>query len=139
MLTTETVFLITTSLMLRIGVRYKHILFERMNCIHFFILCRAFATYETGEQIDSEREHIERELLDEYKEKLIVNSKNLEDPLDIKNGWVGEENGIKLWPKLYLTDIRDCRQTTFVMLNGFCPLSENPPTTRVLNGQYQNG
>ena len=100
MLTTETVFLITTSLMLRIGVRYKHILFERMNCIHFFILCRAFATYETGEQIDSEREHIERELLDEYKEKLIVNSKNLEDPLDIKNGWVGEENGIKLWPKL---------------------------------------
>ena len=50
--------MITTALMLRIGVRYKHFLFELMNCIHFFILCRAFVTYETGEQIDSEREHI---------------------------------------------------------------------------------
>ena len=46
-----------------------------------------------------------KKLLDEYKEKLVVDCKNLEDPLDIKNGWVGEENGIKLWPKLYLTDI----------------------------------
>ena len=23
----------------------------------------------------------------------------------MKNCWVGEENGIKLWPQLYLTDI----------------------------------
>ena len=105
MLTTGVVFLITTALMLRIGVRYKHFLFELMNCIHFFILCRAFVTYETGEQIDSEREHIERKLLDEYKEKLVTDSKNLEDPLDIENGWVGEENGTKLCPKLCLTDI----------------------------------
>ena len=63
------------------------------------------ATCETGEPIDSQREHIERKLLDEYKEKLVVDNKNLQDPLDIKNGWVGEENGIKLWPQLYLTDI----------------------------------
>ena len=41
----------------------------------------------------------------ECKEKLVVGNKNLEDPLDIKSGWVGEENVIKLWPKLYLTDI----------------------------------
>ena len=88
MLTTEFVFLVTTSLMLRIGVRYKHFDFERMNCMHFFILCRAFATYETGEQIHSEREHIERKLLDEYKEKLVVDSKNLQYPLDIKK-WLG--------------------------------------------------
>ena len=39
---------------------------------------------------------------------------------------------------------RDCRQITFVTLNGFCPLSypapllpPSPPST-VLNGQYQN-
>ena len=68
-------------------------------------LCKAFATYEIGEPIDSEREHIERKLLDEYKEKLVVDNKNFQDPLDIKNGWFGEENGIRLWPQLYLTDI----------------------------------
>ena len=49
--------------------------------------------------------HIEQKLLDKYKEKLAVDSKNLEDPLYINKGWVGEENGIKLWPKLYLMDI----------------------------------
>ena len=82
-------------------MRYNHFPFEVMNCIHFFILCRAFATYASGEQIQSEREHIERKLL----ENLVVDSKNLEDPLGLKNGLVGEENGITLCPKLYLTDI----------------------------------
>ena len=43
--------------------------------------------------------------MDKYKGKLVVDNKNLQDPLDIKNGWVGEENDIKLWPQLYLTDI----------------------------------
>ena len=105
MLTRGRAFLITISLMLRNGARYKPFLFELMNCMHFFILSRAFATFEIGEQIDSKREHIEQKLLDEYKEKLVADSKNLEDPLDIKNGWIGEENGIKLWPKLCLTGI----------------------------------
>ena len=81
--------------MLRIGVRYKHFLFEFINWIHFFILRKAFATYETGEQIDNEREHIEQKSLHEYKEKLFLDNKYLEDLLDIQNGWVGEENGIK--------------------------------------------
>ena len=43
--------------------------------------------------------------MDECKQKLAVDRKNLEDPIDIQNDWVGKENGIKLWPKLYLTDI----------------------------------
>ena len=43
--------------------------------------------------------------MDEYKENPVVDNKNLEDLIDIKNGWFGEENGIKLWPQLYLTDI----------------------------------
>ena len=35
---------------------------------------------------------------------------------------------------------RDCRQLTFVMLNGFCLLSKNRIIpTPVINGQYQNG
>ena len=50
----------------------------------FFILCN-------GEPIDNEREHIERKLLDEYKEKFVVDNKNLQDSLDMKNGWVGED------------------------------------------------
>ena len=51
-----------------------------------------FVTYETGEQIHSEREDIERKLLDECKEKLVVDSKDLEDPFDIKKwlGWKGK-------------------------------------------------
>ena len=34
---------------------------------------------------------------------------------------------------------RGCQQITFVMLNGFCPLSKKNPTPPVLNGQYQDG
>ena len=49
--------------------------------------------------------HNEWNLLDEYKEMIVIGNKNLEDPLDIKNGWVGEENDIKLWQKLFLTDM----------------------------------
>ena len=42
--------------------------------------------------------------MDEYKEKLVVDTKNLEDPLDIENCWVGEENGIKLWSQTVIFD-----------------------------------
>ena len=41
--------------------------------------------------------------------------------------------------------MRDCQQITFVMLNGFCPLSNTTlpphpiPYPSVLNGQYQDG
>ena len=27
------------------------------------------------------------------------------DPMELKTGWVGEENGMKFWPHFYLTDI----------------------------------
>ena len=37
------------------------------------------------------------------------------------------------------TVLRDCRQITFITLNGFCPLSKTPPTPPALHGQYQNG
>ena len=41
----------------------------------------------------------------EYKEKLVTDNIDLQDPLDFENGWVGEENTTKVWPQLYLTDI----------------------------------
>ena len=36
---------------------------------------------------------------------------------------------------LSIIHLRDRRQITFVMLNGFCPLSKNPHSPPVLNGQ----
>ena len=70
--------------------------------LNFF---RAFATHENGEPIDRDKEHIERKLLDEYKAKLSINDNILPDPIDLKEGWIGEEAGIKLLTQLYLTDI----------------------------------
>ena len=67
--------------------------------------------------------------MDEYKEKLVVDNKNLEDPLDIKNGWVGEENVIKLWPKLYLTDIP----------RFYGDLSDKKSIVQRIEFQYQQG
>ena len=62
-------------------------------------LFRAFATHENGEPIDSDKEHIERKLLDEYKAKRSTNDKVLPDPVDLKEGMVGEKASIKSCPK----------------------------------------
>lgn len=64
---------------------------------------RAFFAYEEGVPVDSEVEHRERLLLKEYTEKF--QSLSLEDPLTIKLGWVGENEGLPYWPKLYFMDI----------------------------------
>ena len=71
----------------------------------FFYFFRAFATHENGEPIDRDKEHIERKLLYEYKAKLSLNDNILPDPIDLKEGWIGEDADIKLLPQLYLTDI----------------------------------
>ena len=36
-------------------------------------------------------------------------------------------------------NLRDCRQISFVTLNGFCPLSKKKPTPPVLNRKNQYG
>ena len=41
-------------------------------------------------------EHIERKLLDEYKAKLSISDNILPGPIDLKEGLIGEEAGIKL-------------------------------------------
>ena len=78
---------------------------EDLFVIIVYYFFRAFATHENGEPINSDKEHIERKLLDEYKAKLSINDKILPGPIDLKEGWIGEEAGMKLWPQLYLTDI----------------------------------
>ena len=42
---------------------------------------------------------------------------------------------------IHIEYIKDCRQITFVMLNGFCLLSKTPPPPHplVLKEQYQDG
>ena len=52
---------------------------------------------------DIELEHRQRTLLSEYKKKF--EDLSLSDPLTMKAGWVGEEQGIKKWPSIYFMDI----------------------------------
>ena len=61
-------------------------IFEKLN-----FCCRAFSAYEDGCLVDSDIEHRERLLLQEYKQKFMQLS--LSDPLVIKEGWIGENVG----------------------------------------------
>ena len=65
-------------------------------------------THENGKPIDSDKEHIERKLLDEHKTKLSINDKVLPDPIDLKESRAREEASIEMWPQLYLTDFSSC-------------------------------
>ena len=55
--------------------------------------------------MDSELEHRERAVLQQYLSKFSFDDCDLADPLILKNGWLGEKDGIKLWPRLYFMDI----------------------------------
>ena len=70
----------------------------------FYFIYRGFATYEEGGEVDTEKEHQERILLNEYQSKLKAEDELIPDLLDLMNGWKGEEH-MTTWPKLYLTDI----------------------------------
>ena len=66
---------------------------------------RAFGLYEENVQVDPEREHIEKAVLQEYKQKLNIHGNIIPDPIDLKSGWINEKNGMKKWPRLYFSDI----------------------------------
>ena len=55
--------------------------------------------------IDVEKEELERRNLLEYKKKLVLPENTLPDPLGLKKGWIGELEGIRSWPSLYIMDI----------------------------------
>ena len=63
------------------------------------LLFRAFGLYEENVQVDPEREHIERTVLQEYKQKLNIQENIIPDPIDLKSGWISEKNGMKKWPR----------------------------------------
>ena len=76
---------------------------------------RAFAAYEQHVPVDVEQEHAERVLLKEYKDKLKIDHslQYLPDLMELKTGWVGEENGLKLWSHVYLSDIKRLYRDVF--------------------------
>ena len=57
------------------------------------VYCRAYGLYEEGIYVDTEREHVERTLFAEYKRKFNIENDTIPNPIDLKVGWVGEENG----------------------------------------------
>ncbi|XP_066934311.1 uncharacterized protein [Clytia hemisphaerica] len=67
------------------------------------LVARAFTAYEENVPVDIELEHRQRTLLSEYKKKF--EDLSLSDPMTMKAGWVGEEQGIKTWPSIYFMDI----------------------------------
>ena len=36
---------------------------------------------------------------------MFIEYETIPDPIDLKSGWIGEEQGMSTWPRLYLTDI----------------------------------
>ena len=62
---------------------------------------------------DADAEHLERALLNEYKEKLIVGTRTLPDPLTLKVGWEREdEDGLTKWLQyINFSDISDYLKT----------------------------
>ena len=65
---------------------------------------RAFTGYEEHVPVDVEQEHAERVLLNQYKDKLKIHDslQSLPDPMELKTGWLGVENGMKFWPHVYI-------------------------------------
>ena len=55
--------------------------------------------------VDPELEHRERSVLEEYSLKLVCGDTTVPDPLTLKDGWIGEQNGVIHWPSVYYHDI----------------------------------
>ena len=52
----------------------------------FYFIYRAFGTYEEDVEVDTEKEHKERILLNEHQSKLKAEDKLIPDPLDVMKG-----------------------------------------------------
>ncbi|XP_046333004.2 uncharacterized protein LOC124115889 [Haliotis rufescens] len=72
---------------------------------HDELVARSFIAWEEKTPVNIDAEHEERKLLSEYKEKLLVDGQVLQDPFSLDVGWIREEEGINMWPSVYITDI----------------------------------
>ena len=73
--------------------------------IFLYILFRAFVSYSENINVDPNLEEQERNLSNEYQEKLKIKNEIVPDPLSIKQGWLGENSGIPKWPSIFYNNI----------------------------------
>ena len=70
-----------------------------------FTYCRAYWLCEEGIHVDPERKHVEWTLFTEHKQKRNIENETIPDSIDLKVGWIREENGMEQWARLYFSDI----------------------------------
>ena len=69
------------------------------------LVARVFVAIENGVQVVKTAEEVQLEIANEYRAKLIINDKEMPDPLLMQDGWLNEEDGIKYWPVTLYPDI----------------------------------
>lgn len=75
-----------------------------MHHVHYFH--RAFIAWEEQIPVSVDKEHEERQRIQEYKIKLNIEDTVLPDPFTLTDGWLNESQKT-LWPNLYFIDIAD--------------------------------
>ena len=67
-------------------------------------------------------EDVEAEVANDYKVKPVVGDDQLPDPFHLKDGWLSEKDGVKLWPVvLFMSFIHSCLLSEFnLMLGKMC-------------------
>ena len=68
-------------------------IFKSRNFYTHCFTFTAFVAHSENVLVDPNLEHEERSILEEYKGKLKVDGGVIPDPMVLKIGWVGEENG----------------------------------------------
>ena len=71
------------------------------------LAARVFAAYEMKLQPVKTLDEIRAERASDLEKCLVVGETQLPNPDTLKEGWLGEDRGLKLWPPIVLTDIRD--------------------------------
>ena len=69
------------------------------------LVARTWCAIEQGIPIQLTAEEVEKEIQNEYENKLLVDDFLIPNPYDVKEGWMDEENGITQWPMLMYPDI----------------------------------
>ena len=81
---------------------FWYISFLCVSLVKFsYCICRAFIAYKERVPVNASEEHDVRSALNDYKEKLMVDSHMLPDP----EKRMAKKESIALWPNLYLKDI----------------------------------
>ena len=75
------------------------------NDFLLLLLFRAFGLYKENAKVDPEREHIERTVLQECKQKLKIQENIIPDPIDLKSGLMNEKKWNEKMAKIMFSDI----------------------------------